>query len=91
MFRGVSLIVWKEMALTERLLFELFIMFKMPNKLFILKPAFLNFLWRICNTYLEYPAIFSEALHEFPLICYIFYFEGLMTGLQMSKVRIKKS
>lgn len=35
--------MWKEMALTERLLFELFLMFKMPDKLFILKTAFLTF------------------------------------------------
>ena len=42
-FGEVFLIVWKEMALAERLfvcLFELFLMFKMPNKLFILKTAF---------------------------------------------------
>lgn len=72
--------MWKEMALTERLLFELFLMFKMPDKLF--KNCFFDFLWHICNAYLEYPTMFSEALHEFPLMCYIFRFEGL-TGLQI--------
>lgn len=60
-FRRIP-IVWKEMALTERLLFELFLMFKMPDKLFILKNCFFYFLWHICNAYLEYLTMFSEKI-----------------------------